>query len=123
MSWRDVFNDTELSGYRAGGHGQRTGFGAKAAMVVVDMINLYVSPRFALGHGENTQAVIAANKRLIEAARAKGLPIFYSNVGLRRSVAEKGIWGIKVGGANDITAEADTIIPRARSFGRRHHRH
>jgi hypothetical protein len=36
MSWRDIFNDAELSGYRAGGHGQRIGFGAKAAMVVVD---------------------------------------------------------------------------------------
>ena len=78
MSWRDLFNDTELSGYRAGGHGQRIGFGAKAAVVVVDMINLYVSPRFALGHGENTKAVVAANKRAIEAARVKGLPIFYS---------------------------------------------
>jgi hypothetical protein len=40
MSWRELFNDTELSGYRAGGHGQRIGFGAKAAVVVVDMINL-----------------------------------------------------------------------------------
>jgi maleamate amidohydrolase len=107
MSWRELFNDTELSGYRAGGHGQRIGFGAKAAVVVVDMINLYVSPRFALGHGENTKAVVAANKRVIEAARAKGLPIFYSNVGLRRTAAEKGIWGIKVGGSKDITAEAD----------------
>jgi maleamate amidohydrolase len=114
MSWRDLFNDTELSGYRAGGHGQRIGFGAKPAVVVVDMINLYVNPRFALGHGENTKAVVAANKRVIEAARAKGLPIFYSNVGLRRTAAEKGIWGVKVGGSKDITAEADAVVPELR---------
>jgi maleamate amidohydrolase len=111
MSWRDIFNDTELSGYRAGGHGQRIGFGRKAAVVVVDMINLYVSPRFALGHGENIPAVVAANKRLITTARAKGLPVFFSNVGLRRSAAEKGVWGIKVGGSKEITTEADTIVP------------
>ena len=111
MSWREVFSDTELSGYRAGGHGQRIGFGKKAAVVVVDMINLYVSPRFALGHGENTAAVVAANKRLLETARAKELPVFFSNVGLRRSAAEKGVWGIKVGGSKEITPEADTIVP------------
>src|SRR5580704_4979805 len=100
MSWRDIFNETELSGYRAGGHGKRIGFGRKSAVVVVDMINLYIDPRFALGHGENTSAVVAANKRLIETARAKGLPVFFSNVGLRRTTAEKGMWGIKVGGSN-----------------------
>jgi maleamate amidohydrolase len=110
MSWRDIFNDTELSGYRAGGHGQRIGFGSKAAVVVVDMINLYIDPRFALGHGENAAAVVTANKRLIKAAREKELPVFFSNVGLRRSAAEKGVWGIKVGGAKDITTEADTIV-------------
>jgi nicotinamidase-related amidase len=111
MSWRKIFGDTELSGYRAGGHGQRIGFGKKAAVVVVDMINLYVSPRFALGHGENTAAVVAANKRLLDSARAKELPVFFSNVGLRRSAAEKGVWGIKVGGSKEITPEADTIVP------------
>src|SRR5262249_33989079 len=98
-------------GYRAGGHGQRIGFGKKAAVVVVDMINLYVSPSFALGHGENMPAVIAANKRLIEAARTKLLPVFFSNVGLRRSDGEKGVWGIKIGGSKEITTEADTIVP------------
>jgi maleamate amidohydrolase len=111
MSWREVFGDTELSGYRAGGHGQRIGFGKKAAVVVVDMINLYVSPRFALGHGENTVAVVAANKRLLDTARTKELPVFFSNVGLRRSAAEKGVWGIKVGGSKEITPEADTVVP------------
>ena len=110
MSWRDIFKDAELSGYRAGGHGQRIGFGKKAAIVVVDMINLYVSPQFALGHGDNTPAVVAANKRLIQSARVKSLPIFFSNVGLRRSAAEKGVWGIKVGGSKEITVEADTIV-------------
>lgn len=111
MSWRDIFNDTELSGYRAGGHGRRIGFGKKTAVVVVDMINLYLSPRFALGHGENTPAVIAANKRLLDASRTKGVPVFFSNVGLRRSAAEKGVWGVKVGGSGGITTEADTIVP------------
>lgn len=29
-------------------------------------------------------------------------------------MAEKGIWGIKVGGAKDITTEADSVIPELR---------
>lgn len=110
MDWEKFLAGTELAGYNAGGHGQRIGFGFRPAVVVVDMINLYVSPRFALGHGQNTAAVIAANARLIAAARQKGVPIFYSNVGLRATAAEKGVWGVKVAGGKGITPEADEVI-------------
>ncbi|MGH9783242.1 MAG: isochorismatase family protein, partial [Terriglobia bacterium] len=114
MKIDDLFNSGDLAGYSAGGHGRRVGFGKKPAVVVVDMINLYVSPRYALGHGENTQAVIEANARLLEAARRKQIPVFFSNVGLRASAAEKGIWGEKVGGAKGITPEADAVIEELR---------
>lgn len=110
MSWRDILKDTDLAGYKAGGHGGRIGFGRKPAVVVVDMLNLYLSPRFALGHGENTAAVIAANRRLLDAARGHGIPIYFSTVGLRASAAEKGVWGEKVGGSKGITCEADTVV-------------
>jgi nicotinamidase-related amidase len=110
----DLFNSGELAGYAAGGHGRRIGFGKKPALVVVDMINLYLSPRYALGHGENTQAVIAANAALLEGARRREVPIFFSNVGLRESAAEKGVWGEKVGGAKGITPEADTVVDALR---------
>ncbi len=110
MDWDKLFENTELAGYKAGGHGARIGFGRKPAVVVVDMINLYVSPRFALGHGENTRAVIDANKVLLDAARKGDVPIYYSNVGLRASAPEKGIWGEKVGGAKEITPEADLVV-------------
>jgi len=110
MDWSKFLEGTDLSGYNAGGHGRRTGFGRKPAIVVVDMINLYASKRFALGHGENTQAVISANVTLIEAARKKGVPIFFCKVGLRSTLAEKGIWGEKVGGGKDIPPEADEVV-------------
>ena len=110
MNIEELFRDSELAGYKAGGHGRRIGFGKKPAIVVVDMINLYVSRKFALGHGENTKAVIDANAQLLKAARTKRLPVFFSNVGLRSSPAEKGIWGEKVGGAKDITPEADAVV-------------
>ena len=114
MKIDDLYNSGDLAGYSAGGHGRRVGFGKKPAVVVVDMINLYVSPRYAFGHGENTQAVIEANARLLEAARRKQIPVFFSNVGLRASTAEKGIWGEKVGGAKGITPEADAVIEELR---------
>ncbi|MDI6711135.1 MAG: isochorismatase family protein [Bacillota bacterium] len=110
MDWDKLLEGTNLSGYKTGGHGRRTGFGRKPAIIVVDIINLYASKRFALGHGDNTQAVIDANATLIEAARKKGVPVFYCKVGLRSTPAEKGIWGEKVGGAKDITPEADEVV-------------
>ena len=109
MKVEELLNSGDLAGYTAGGHGRRVGFGAKPAVVVVDMINLYLSPRYALGHGENTKAVIEANARLLEAARHRKIPIFFSSVGLRESAAEKGIWGEKVGGAQGITPDADAV--------------
>lgn len=110
MKIDDLFSGNDLSGYTAGGHGRHVGFGKKAAVVVVDMINLYVSPKYALGHGENTAAVIDANRRLLETARSRAVPVFFSNVGLRSTAAEKGIWGEKVGGAKDITPDADEVV-------------
>src|SRR5206468_42439 len=99
MKLDDLFKGGDLDGYTAGGHGRRIGFGKKPALVLVDLINLYMSPKYALGHGENSEAVIAANARLLEAARKKRVPVFFSNVGLRGSAAEKGMWGEKVGGS------------------------
>ncbi|QGP90992.1 Maleamate amidohydrolase [Neomoorella glycerini] len=110
MVWDKLLADTDLAGYRAGGHGRRIGFGYKPAIIVVDMINLYASPRFALGHGDNVGEVIQANARLLAAARLKSVPIFYSKVGLRSTAAEKGIWGEKVAGSKGITTEADKIV-------------
>ncbi len=110
MDWTTFLEGTELSGYKAGGHGKRVGFGRKVALVVVDMLNLYLDPRFALGHGENTEAVIKANRRLIDVCREKHIQIYFSKVGMRASAIEKGIWGEKVGGSSCITAEADTVV-------------
>lgn len=105
----DLFSGIELSGYKAGGHGGRVGFGKKPAVIVVDMTNQFTNPRYALGHGENTVAVVAANARLLDAGRRKRVPVFFSNLGLRTSAAEKGVWGEKVGGSKEITSEADAI--------------
>jgi len=104
-----LFENTELAGYHAGGHGASIGFGDKIAVVVVDMINLYLDPRFALGHGENTKNVIRANAELLAIARKHGISVYFSNVGLHTLATEKGIWGEKVGGAKDITPDADRV--------------
>lgn len=54
------------------------GLGQKPALVLVDMINGFTSSECPLG--TDCPEVVAANKTLLEAFRAKGLPVFFTTV-------------------------------------------
>lgn len=54
------------------------GLGKKPAIIVVDVINAFTDPDCALG--SDCPEVITANKRLLDAFRSKGLPVFFTTV-------------------------------------------
>ena len=59
------------------------GFGQKAAVIVVDFTKAYTTPAshwFCGGKGFGVVDAIAESKPLIELARSKGVPIFYTKV-------------------------------------------
>lgn len=52
--------------------------GSRPGLIIVDMINGFTDPECPLG--SDCPEVVAANKKLLDAARAKSLPIFFTTV-------------------------------------------
>jgi nicotinamidase-related amidase len=64
-------------GYQARHWGGRVGFGRRPAMIVIDLALWWTDPR-SQSQGSNVDSVVNATCRLLKAARAAGIPIFFT---------------------------------------------
>lgn len=58
--------------------GKRIGFGRKPALILIDLVEAYFDPSCALYAG--VEEALASALRLVDAARANGVPVLYTNV-------------------------------------------
>lgn len=68
----------------------RVGFGQKVALVVVDLSFGFTDPECTLG--ADMTKVVMQNRRLIEVARERALPIFFTTVAYRGDMSDAGVW-------------------------------
>ena len=68
------------------------GVGVAPALLVVDMTYAFVDDRFPLGYGKTGWPCVAAIRPLLDLARRRGLPIFFSGGLPVRNPAERGLW-------------------------------
>ena len=68
------------------------GVGVAPALLVVDMTYAFVDDRFPLGYGKTGWPCVAAIRPLVDLARRRGLPIFFSGGLPARNPAERGLW-------------------------------
>lgn len=64
--------------YAAAGFGGKLAFGARAALLIVDVVMAYLDPASPLY--ASVETALAANERLVNAARAAGVPVIFTNV-------------------------------------------
>ena len=64
--------------YARAGFGGRLSVGQKPALLVIDVVMAYLEPDSPLYAG--VEAALAANERLVQAARAAGIPVIFTNV-------------------------------------------
>jgi len=64
--------------YASAGFGGKLPFGKSAALLVVDVVMAYLDPASPLYAG--VESALAANERLVAAARAAGVPVIFTNV-------------------------------------------
>lgn len=100
--WDDVIPEADRQRYKAAGYGSEyrpITAGARPAVIVVDMTREFVDSRWPTGNSETGYPAVAANARLLEAARALGLPVFftklYEDPTHVPSPAQKGRWKTK----------------------------
>jgi nicotinamidase-related amidase len=80
--------------YATAGFGTRLGWGDHPALLVIDFVNAYLDPACPLYAGvEETRA---AAERLLQAARAAGIPVLHSTVAYTPGGADGGVFFRKV---------------------------
>jgi maleamate amidohydrolase len=86
--------------YAAAGLGQNVTLGSRPAVLVVDFSCGFTDPECTLG-ADMTEPV-EATKRLLDAARAKGLPVVFTTIGYEPSLKDGGLWLQKVPSLGDL---------------------
>lgn len=84
---------SDLDVYKKQGFGNRSGFGNKPALVVVDFVNGFNDPT-AFGGG-NIPEAIAHTAKLLAACRKHGVPIAYTRVVYAADGSDAGVFCLK----------------------------
>jgi nicotinamidase-related amidase len=95
----DIIPADERARYDKGNMGKRAGFGARPAVLVVDMTRAFTEDRFPLGCSAAGGPCTAAIRALLDAARPRGIPVLYAKYQAFASDAEWGRWLDKGTGA------------------------
>jgi nicotinamidase-related amidase len=80
--------------------GQAIRRGRRPAMLVVDFSCGFTDPACPLG--SDLTAEVEATKRLLDAARARGLPVIFTTIGFEASLKDGGLWLQKVPTLGDL---------------------
>jgi maleamate amidohydrolase len=101
MIYADVstFGDTAEI-YSRSGIGNRVGFGGRAAVVVVDLQNGFTDASCPVGG--DLDAVVAATRRLLDAARGLGLPVAFTAIAFQEGTLDAEPWLRKMPGLREL---------------------
>ena len=80
--------------------GQAVTLGERPAVLVVDFSCGFTDPACALG--SDLTAEVEATRRLLDAARARGLPVIFTTIGYEPSLRDGGLWLQKVPSLGDL---------------------
>ncbi len=95
----DIIPAEERQRYAKGNMGKRVGFGARPAVLVVDMTRAFTEDRFPLGCSVAGVPCAAAIRTLLEVVRPQGVPVLYTRYDAFAADAEWGRWLDKGTGA------------------------
>jgi maleamate amidohydrolase len=84
--------------YSAAGFGGRLDFGQHPALVIVDVCNAYLDPKSPLYAG--VEDAFASNIRLVDAARATGVPVIFTRVSYSAGGSDGGLFYKKIPALN-----------------------
>jgi maleamate amidohydrolase len=80
--------------------GESVTMGSRPAVLVVDFSCGFTDPECALG--SDLSAEVEATRRLLDAAREKGLPVIFTTIGFEQSLKDGGLWLQKVPSLGDL---------------------
>jgi maleamate amidohydrolase len=90
-----VVTDDLRADYSRAGFSRSVGFGARPAVLIVDMCRAYFEPDSPLFAG--VPEVVDACRRVVDAARSAGAPVLWTRVEFEPGGSDGGVWYRKVG--------------------------
>jgi maleamate amidohydrolase len=90
--WDDILSKKDKAVFEKGRMGGRVGFGARPAVIVIDMARGFVEPEFQLSGGARPSSTIESIAKLLSEARREGVPCFFTTVRTPRNESEWGRW-------------------------------
>ena len=117
--WNKFLTERDRQVFAAGGFGARAGFGKRPALLVIDVNWAFCGEepkpilesikRWRTSCGEEAWVALPYIKRLIEAARQKGLPVIYTTGGGRDDRWDRGSWDWKSSRAAEGDGPGGTV--------------
>jgi maleamate amidohydrolase len=115
--WDGVLTERDQQVFAAAGYGKRQGFGRRPAVIVVDVNYNFVGDvpepildsikKYRNSCGAEGWQGVAQIRRLLDAARATSVPIFYSTAPSRQTTLTAGRWhGKNSRGSEDFHSQA-----------------
>jgi nicotinamidase-related amidase len=102
--------DQDLTGlaadYQTHGLAQRVGFGARPALLVVDFVKAYTTPGSPLYAAPGVPDAVHASVPLLQAARARGIPVIFTTVSYAPDGRDGGWFVRKVPALLHLTADS-----------------
>ena len=86
------------SGYGAGAIGP----GSRPAVVVVDFQEAFTTTDLGMGGGRRIDLAVERTAVLLQAARARGVPVLQTRVAFREDGADLGLWAAKMPALRDL---------------------
>jgi maleamate amidohydrolase len=86
--------------YAKAGLGESVTLGSRPAVLVVDFSCGFTDPSCTLG--SDLTAEVEATKRLLDAARERGIPVVFTTIGFEPSLKDGGLWLQKVPALGDL---------------------
>jgi Amidases related to nicotinamidase len=102
--WSHLLDEADRERLTRGRFARRVGFGARPAVVVIDVQNYMLGPvgdepdgsdEYVSSCGEAGRRAAATIARLLDSARAVGAPVFYTRFELARDGSDMGVYRLK----------------------------
>ncbi|MBI5441792.1 MAG: isochorismatase family protein [Deltaproteobacteria bacterium] len=96
--WRGIVPEADVLSFRKdpGFEDRPIQAGSRPALIIVDMTRAFVDSRYPTGWSETGYPAVEANRRLLDAARRAGLPVFFTKArpgtDYRPTAAQRGRW-------------------------------
>ena len=95
------------------GYGRRIGYGVRPAHVVIDLAQAWTLPGGPF-YCDGIEAIVAVTRRLLDAAHARNVPVFFTVTAYEPGCRDAGVWIDKIPSLSLLTIGSDACRLDAR---------